>query len=187
MYYLHKTAIALVTAIPLLFGLQPANATLLNYTIIGDVILGDETDPNAFGLTAGDTITATGVFNDSVLTGGTGTIDFSSGSGNSMTIFVGTETFFASNDSRFGTGLGPSIDLSSFSLSDFDFQAFLGTNGAVADFNSNFTSFDDFDMLFGDWQTTISLTAVPVPAAVWLFGSGLLGLAGVARRNRASA
>lgn len=31
---------------------------------------------------------------------------------------------------------------------------------------------------------TIGLTAVPVPAAVWLFGSGLLGLIGVARRKR---
>jgi hypothetical protein len=29
--------------------------------------------------------------------------------------------------------------------------------------------------------------AVPVPAAVWLFGSGLLGLAGVAKRRRAKA
>jgi hypothetical protein len=29
--------------------------------------------------------------------------------------------------------------------------------------------------------TTVS--AVPVPAAVWLFGSGLIGLAGVARRK----
>lgn len=28
---------------------------------------------------------------------------------------------------------------------------------------------------------------VPVPAAVWLFGSGLLGLVGVARRNKAAA
>lgn len=28
------------------------------------------------------------------------------------------------------------------------------------------------------------VAAVPVPAAVWLFGSGLLGLAGVARRRR---
>ena len=26
--------------------------------------------------------------------------------------------------------------------------------------------------------------AVPLPAAVWLFGSGLLGLVGVARRRR---
>ena len=30
---------------------------------------------------------------------------------------------------------------------------------------------------------SVSLSAVPVPAAVWLFGSGLLGLIGVARRK----
>ncbi|MCP4042838.1 MAG: VPLPA-CTERM sorting domain-containing protein, partial [Gammaproteobacteria bacterium] len=28
------------------------------------------------------------------------------------------------------------------------------------------------------------VSAVPVPAAVWLFGSGLIGLLGVARRKR---
>jgi len=30
---------------------------------------------------------------------------------------------------------------------------------------------------------TLNVGAVPVPAAVWLFGSGLLGLIGVARRK----
>ncbi|MEN8205160.1 MAG: VPLPA-CTERM sorting domain-containing protein [Pseudomonadota bacterium] len=30
--------------------------------------------------------------------------------------------------------------------------------------------------------TSLSMTTVPVPAAAWLFGSGLLGLAGIARR-----
>ena len=30
---------------------------------------------------------------------------------------------------------------------------------------------------------TVVLSAVPVPAAVWLFGSGLLGLAGIAKRK----
>jgi len=33
---------------------------------------------------------------------------------------------------------------------------------------------------------SIGTALVPVPAAVWLFGSGLLGLAGIARRNKTS-
>ena len=33
---------------------------------------------------------------------------------------------------------------------------------------------------------SMSINAVPVPAAVWLFGSGLLGLAAVTRRKKAS-
>ena len=32
-------------------------------------------------------------------------------------------------------------------------------------------------------ELVIDIAAIPVPAAVWLFGSGLLGLAGVARRK----
>ena len=37
-------------------------------------------------------------------------------------------------------------------------------------------------LLFAD-DFTIGVSAVPVPAAVWLFGSGLIGLIGVARRK----
>lgn len=37
------------------------------------------------------------------------------------------------------------------------------------------------------WNVSFTETsAVPVPAAVWLFGSGLVGLAGVARRRKAA-
>ena len=37
---------------------------------------------------------------------------------------------------------------------------------------------------FRFYISAMEVTAVPVPAAVWLFGSGLLGLAGIARRKR---
>ncbi len=41
------------------------------------------------------------------------------------------------------------------------------------------------DFYFEDATLTADTTVVPVPAAVWLFGSGLVGLAGVARRKKA--
>lgn len=34
-------------------------------------------------------------------------------------------------------------------------------------------------------NASVDISAVPVPAAVWLFGSGLVGLAGIARRRSA--
>lgn len=43
-------------------------------------------------------------------------------------------------------------------------------------------TFSEQAMTFGN--VTVAVNAVPVPAAVWLFGSGLLGLVGVARRAK---
>jgi len=43
------------------------------------------------------------------------------------------------------------------------------------------------DVYFDNVSVTADVSAVPVPAAVWLFGSGLLGLVGVARRKKALA
>ena len=56
-----------------------------------------------------------------------------------------------------------------------------GTRGGFGD------AFNTLSMSFSD-DTGIApsdISAVPVPAAVWLFGSGLLGLVGVARRKAA--
>ena len=41
-----------------------------------------------------------------------------------------------------------------------------------------------FDGQTGTYAAQGTYSAVPVPAAVWLFGSGLVGLVGVARRRR---
>ncbi len=49
--------------------------------------------------------------------------------------------------------------------------------GPFAGFNAN------FDVLS---MTVTNVTAIPVPAAVWLLGSGLLGLVGIARRKKAA-
>ena len=42
------------------------------------------------------------------------------------------------------------------------------------------------DVFFDNVSFQADVSAVPVPAAVWLFGSGLLGLVGVARRKKAA-
>jgi len=48
--------------------------------------------------------------------------------------------------------------------------------------NALYTGDSDFDDMLV--RADFRVAAVPVPAAVWLFGSGLLGLIGMARRRK---
>ena len=61
------------------------------------------------------------------------------------------------------------------------------TGNAAVFFNNGLSAFSSG---FGDATVSIdsisfNVTTVPIPAAVWLFGSGLLGLIGIARGKRA--
>ncbi len=58
-------------------------------------------------------------------------------------------------------------DASPFSWFSFDHAQALAQNGFVIE------------------RITLTTSPVPVPAAAWLFGSGLLGLIGIARRKQA--
>ena len=60
------------------------------------------------------------------------------------------------------------------------------TNGNMSElvlaYNDNALGTGDAD--YDDMLVRAEFSAVPVPAAVWLFGSGLLGLIGIARRRK---
>ena len=53
-------------------------------------------------------------------------------------------------------------------------------------FDNGFPDSFTVSSFFGSWAVhSGDVSAIPVPAAVWLFGSGLLGLIGIARRKKA--
>jgi hypothetical protein len=67
-------------------------------------------------------------------------------------------------------------------------EPFPGAGGGSYDWNLNVVYLDSDSnpvTLLVPYDVTLT-PAVPVPAAAWLFGSGLLGLAGTARRRRAA-
>ena len=188
-----KIVLKMTLAFVAVLVFAPANAALVNYTITGTV---DTGGGGGFGLNDGDTVTATGVFDDTPILGGSGSISFESpSSGNTMSIDLNGTIITAANDDRYsgGTGTGPNLIFSSYTagssavLSNFDFSDYSGST-THTDFSSLFLAFTGFDLGFnylqGTWGSTVAITAVPVPAAVWLFGSGLLGLVGIARKKK---
>lgn len=138
------------------------------YTITGDVLFAN--DPNLWGLTTGQQVEAKiGIFGDATADG-TYSVDF---------LYVDLD------------GISGDVGLSQ---DDFvNSGVFLTlTGGAVSDFaffndpytfESSFTQFSDGieGTAIGEWSS-IQQTAVPIPAAVWLFGSALAML-GWARRK----
>jgi PKD repeat protein len=76
-------------------------------------------------------------------------------------------------------------------LYDWDFGDLTSAAGAITshtyDSPGTYTARLLVEDEFGnfDFDTiAITVSAVPVPAAVWLFGSGLLGVIGIARRKK---
>lgn len=106
------------------------------------------------------------------------------------TVLLSGQQDYAGADSRWGTtaaglsgnfGVVDSATDANSSLYAFAFQP-----------NANFTGGDTLQSA-AQWSLDLtsgqlnygSVAAVPVPAAVWMFASGLVGLAGIARRKKA--
>jgi len=147
-----------------------ANAATYQYTIYGDV---DYDFGSIWNLTDTDTIIASGEFTADLGAIGneTGSVTFSGADFMNINLLDGD--WLTEADSS------PAVMLTfaAGDLTDFDF---LGNT-----FSSNFMIFDDgqgFSM-GGFWGPDANLTVVPIPAAVWMFGSGLIGLFGWSRRR----
>lgn len=91
---------------------------------------------------------------------------------------VGDESVFISN------GIDQNAPGSiTFDLEDgMDFYV-VASMGATAK-NGYANGWDTLTMDFDNASGLTAVSAIPVPAAVWLFGSGLLGLVGIARRRK---
>ncbi len=179
----------LIILLGIVAGSAHAAAVTYDFTIVGDVTLGDEClGPNSFNLTGGcgfgslDTITATGTFTADLGTVGneTGTVSFGLLSGNTLSIDMdGAGTLTEADDTG---GTGASLSFLNGQLTDFDFLTDDGDSlsSLFLDFTNGANG--GAGQYVGEWRPDVTLTAVPVPAAIWLFGSAL-GLFGSVRRR----
>ncbi|MES0328275.1 MAG: VPLPA-CTERM sorting domain-containing protein [Gammaproteobacteria bacterium] len=175
--------ILLTTCIMLLSA--AANAALIDGTMtISGNYVATASDNN-------DLMTVTDITLSTVQTTGTATDDFGTtinfftadGSGGAtadLTAFVPTSNFF--------TYGGWQLDLNTLMVEADSSAGFLHLSG------TGIISGNSYQNTSATWSfsaesttsysmSVTSVTTVPVPTAVWLFGSGLIGLFGVARRK----
>lgn len=108
--------------------------------------------------------------------------------------YIGDGTEEGIVDNSFGQLLNTSFNSffgasGNFDIMDISFTA-VGTGTSDLNLSESllWVFADEFGGYYGDQVTydpaTVNVvSAVPVPAAVWLFGSGIIGLAGLARRK----
>ena len=120
-----------------------------------------------YGLQAGDVLSGTDLYHDNDASG----------------TFTAGDTYLAD----VGSAATPYSD--TLQLLPTDMQGatpLAGTAESIGFIDGPFPSIQGMlDIGSGNSLHVTSVSAVPVPAAVWLFGSGLLGLIGVARRKKA--
>jgi len=184
---LHKLNLVNIAVIALLILPSQINAAPLQFT---------------FDMRVDSVNTGTVVIND--IFAGEFFIDDSNFSG------IGIEDFSPTSPPSTGELLSFDVDILSSSFSsgdDFGFPSFprvIFENGSVTQMEFESTTLDpqltifltasgiEFAYAQGPFGAEIqqfsgfveNVSAVPVPAAVWLFGSGLMGVIGVARRRK---
>lgn len=150
--------------------------------------------PNDFGLAAGDSITVSGTYDDSLLTGaGSEFVGFGDGTGNSMTLTIGASVYTQTSADGYVDGDWPRVLFSDGGFAGLGYTLYEWF-AVYESYGMNFESWEQLDpyedpysgwAFYGTWdaESFSATAAVPVPAAVWLFASGLIGLTAASRRK----
>jgi hypothetical protein len=183
--------VSTLAGVALVFGMGSAQAALWDFTLTGAVIYADAL--NDYNLGEGSLVTVSGVFDDSVLMGGTGTISFASGNayGNTFTLTAGDITFTPDEEILPNGADYPLLTLNAMAI-DFGnggLNFYATDTGSGATFNSYFGVFDGDDLtnlalISGEW-TGYTVTAVPEASTytMMLAGLGLVGFMGARRKS----
>ena len=140
-------------------------------------------------------------FNPTTFSSTNGTIDIANTTAFFGNVWTAHDVTFSDNGSSYGPAGGfeavnmlfdyqTSVDIQV--TEDWDVTASGNTVASTATVAVNYGFITAASPVFPGFQPhftgnlTKSVSHVPVPAAVWLFGSGLVGLVGVARRRRQS-
>lgn len=142
--------------------------------------------------------TGTGTFSyDELLVTGVGEESISAFNGLTLELSVFGQTFTESDDVDysgyptlyFSNGNINALDFYVSEIDCFDCGNVYNTTNILQDGVNDFSMYALNAALGGGFEGAMFVNGfaspVPVPAAVWLFGSGLIGLAGIARRKKA--
>lgn len=109
----------------------------------------------------------------------------------SASISFGDATWTENDLDDFAMSLPVSWDVSSLTYNSFPTTSQTTDGIIILNFPLSITGTDiasgqSFDYGYTASTQTVSAAVVPIPAAAWLFGSGLLGMIGIARRKKAA-
>jgi len=169
-----------------LFVSSHVSAAMVNFSLNGEIT--SATTGNDFGLSVGDIISVVGEYDDSPVGAGETYVDFSTNYNNFEITFgntVYTDEMDLDNLAKiyFFDGIFDGLDFvsSDSKLNSWGFAGLVDpeTGHLIDDFNAH------NDTIGGSWIVdSFQITPVPVPAAAWLFGSGIILLGSLSRKRR---